>query len=199
MHRRTPSTRPSFKTHHSPVNNPTMSPLPGPLLHPLTSPRKHRIKHRTALIALISLFSFTCYLLFIAYPSVNLSRSLLIHVQDYDRHESHLPDPPSPKHPTSPPRKVTHRLKPVAMPRPPLDFSPTEELAALSAFIAALPHNVLPPSVEPNTPLDPQLVLDFDPRSESAKDELTRLVDQTWSRFPVMLFTKARVHVSLHR
>jgi len=74
--------------------------------------------------------------------------------------------------------------------RPPLDLSPSEELAALSAFIAALPHNVLPTAVDPNTPLDPQLVLDFDPRSESARDEVERLVEEVWSRFPVMLYTK---------
>ncbi|KAF8557637.1 hypothetical protein OG21DRAFT_1505132 [Imleria badia] len=161
--------------------------LPGPILHPLASPRKHRVKQRTALIALFSLCAFTCYLLFIAYPSVNLSRSLLTHVQDHDRtHENHTPVPP----PTLPLRKVTYQLHPVAPPRPPLALSEQEELAALSAFIAALPHNVLPPSVDPNIPLDPQLVLDFDPRSESARDELDRLIDQIWSRFPVMLYAK---------
>lgn len=192
MHRRTLSTRPSLKPSQSPVHLPTIMPLPGPILHPLASPRKHRIKHRrTALLALFSLFTFTCYLLFIARPSLNLSRSLLTHVQDHDRpHENHTPVPP----PTRPLRKVTHQLHPVAPPRPPLALTPTEELAALSAFIAALPHNVLPPSVDPTTPLDPQLVLDFDPRSESARDELDRLVDQIWTRFPVMLFTKVRVH-----
>ncbi|KAF8444788.1 hypothetical protein L210DRAFT_3530974 [Boletus edulis BED1] len=167
-----------------------MSPLPGPLLHPLASPRKHRVKHRTALLALFSLFTFSCYLLFIAYPSLNLSRSLLTHVPDHGRpHESHFPDHSSDQH-TPPLREVTNRFRPVRPTRPTLALSPKEELAALSAFIAALPRNVLPPSVDPNTPLDPQLVLDFDPRSESAKDELDRLVDHIWTRFPVMLFTK---------
>ncbi|KAG6375500.1 hypothetical protein JVT61DRAFT_3059 [Boletus reticuloceps] len=171
-----------------------MSPLPGPLLHPLASPRKHRVKHRTALLALFSLFTFSCYLLFIAYPSHRLSRSLLTHVPDHGRpHESHFPDHSSDQH-TPPLREVTNRFRPVRPTRPTLALSPTEELAALSAFIAALPRNVLPPSVDPNTPLDPQLVLDFDPRSESAKDELDRLVDHIWTRFPVMLFTKARIH-----
>lgn len=167
-------------------------PLPGPLLHPLSSPRKQRIKHRTAFLALFSLFTFTCYLLFIAYPSHTLSRSFLTHVQDHDRqHENRIPVQPT-RQPTVPLRPV---LQPVPASRPPLALSPAEELAALSAFIAALPHNVLPPSVDPHAPLDPQLVLDFDPRSESAREELDRLVEQVWSRFPVMLFTKARTRV----
>lgn len=182
MHRRTPS----LKACHSLIHSPTM-PHPGLLLTP---PRKQRKKLRTAFLALVSLFTFTCYLLFIAYPSLNRSRSLLTHVQDHDRpHGNHIPDQPS----TVPLRKVTHQLQPVPAPRPQLALSPTEELAALSAFIAALPHNVLPPSVDPNAPLDPQLVLDFDPRSESASDELDSLVEHVWSRFPVMLFTKARI------
>lgn len=159
-----------------------------PLLHPLGSPRKHRAKHRTALIALFSLLTFTCYLLFVAYPSLELSRSLLTHVRDHDRphghEESHLQDQPPTKH-----HKGQH-LQPVPPPRLPLSLSPTEELAALSAFIAALPHNVLPPTVNPDLPLDPQLVLDFDPRSDSAREELDRVMEQVWSRFPVMLFTK---------
>ena len=188
MHRRTLS-RPSFKATHSPITNPAMPPLPGPLL--LASPRKHRVKHRTALLALASLLTFTCYLLFIAYPSLHFSRSLLTHVPDRDRTRDVPDQPPSGQRPP-PLRKVTHHLQPIHPSRPPLVLSQAEELAALSAFIAALPHNVLPPSVDPNTPLDPQLVLDFDPRSESARDELARLTDQIWSRFPVMLFAKAR-------
>lgn len=82
-------------------------------------------------------------------------------------------------------------MQPVPTPRPPLSLSPTEELAALSAFIAALPHNVLPLSVNPDESLDPQLVLDFDPRGETAREELDRVVEQVWARFPVMLFAKA--------
>ena len=154
-----------------------------PLLLPLGSPRKHRLKQRTALVALFSLVTFTCYLLFVAYPSLDLSRSLLTHVQDHDRPYVHEERPS--KRP-----KVQQHLQPVPLPRVPLALSPTEELAALSAFIAALPHNVLPPTVNPDLPLDPQLVLDFDPRSDSAREELDRLVEQVWSRFPVMLFTK---------
>ena len=176
MHRRAPSSRLSLKSSSPRSLRPAMS-LPMPLLSPIGSPRKHRVKHRTALLALLSLFTFTCYLLFVTYPS----KTLLTRVQDH----IHETPKPSTKY-----RKVQQFLQPAPSPRLPLVLSPTEELAALSAFIAALPFNVLPHSVDPSLPLDPQLVLDFDPRSESARDELDRLVEQVWSRFPVILFTK---------
>ncbi|KAH0827998.1 hypothetical protein J3R83DRAFT_3643 [Lanmaoa asiatica] len=170
--------------------------LPVPLLHPLGSPRKPRLKHRTALIALFSLLTFTCYLLFIAYPSLDLSKSFLTHAQDHDlahaREENHVVGQADAGQRAVPHRKAPQHLQPVPAPRPPLSLSPTEELAAVAAFIAALPHNILPSFVDPTVPLDPQLVLDFDPRSESAKEELTRVVEQVWTRFPVILFTKVR-------
>jgi len=112
----------------------------------------------------------------------------LTRVQDHPTHvhEAHLPSKPG----STKFRKVQQYLQPVPPPRLPLSLTPTEELAAVSAFIAALPYNVLPHSVDPSLPLDPQLVLDFDPRSESGRDELDQLVEQVWSRFPVILFTK---------
>ncbi|KAG8214062.1 hypothetical protein J3R82DRAFT_10820 [Butyriboletus roseoflavus] len=163
------------------------------LLLPPGSPRKHRVKQRTALLALLTLLTFTCYLLFIAYPSIDLSKSLLTHVQDHNRRPHvHVESPADQQH-TAPLRKV----QPALAPRPPLSLSPEEELAALCAFIAALPHNVLPSFVDPDVPLDPQLVLDFDPRSETAQEELHRVVEQVWARFPVILFTKARLPVPI--
>ncbi|KAG1895900.1 uncharacterized protein F5891DRAFT_1250520, partial [Suillus fuscotomentosus] len=65
-----------------------------------------------------------------------------------------------------------------------------QELAAVAAFIAALPQNMIPCSIDPAKPIDPQLVLDFDTRSPRAADELNQIVQDVWSQYPVMLFTK---------
>jgi len=72
----------------------------------------------------------------------------------------------------------------------PLRLSLDQELAALSSFIASLPQNVIPHSVDPTLPLDPQLVLDFDINSPRAKDELRAMVDDVWSRNPVFVYAK---------
>ena len=74
--------------------------------------------------------------------------------------------------------------------RRPLKLNLDQELAAVTSFIASLPQNVLPPSVDPKLPIDPQLVLDFDTESPRAKDELRAMVEEVWSRNPVFLYAK---------
>ncbi|KZT10796.1 uncharacterized protein LAESUDRAFT_643614 [Laetiporus sulphureus 93-53] len=74
--------------------------------------------------------------------------------------------------------------------RPQLTLNQTEELAAVSGFLASLPQNVIPSSVDPSQPIDPQLVLDFDTRSENAGEEVQRVVNEVWARNPVMLYSK---------
>ncbi|TFK54541.1 hypothetical protein OE88DRAFT_1624753 [Heliocybe sulcata] len=69
-------------------------------------------------------------------------------------------------------------------------MEPAEELAAVTSFIVSLPQNVIPPSVDPSKPIDPELVLDFDTRGEKARDELDEVVRDVWNRFPVILFSK---------
>jgi hypothetical protein len=69
-------------------------------------------------------------------------------------------------------------------------LTPAQELAAVSSFLASLPQNVIPPSVDPALPIDPELVLDFDTRSPHAMEEVERVVDDVWSRNPVMLYGK---------
>ncbi|KAF9227205.1 hypothetical protein BS17DRAFT_452243 [Gyrodon lividus] len=226
MHRRTPSNQPSLPPHNirnfSPTNPSSSSssswslfkgtmnnpPLPVTcLLRPFSPPRKHRRRHRTAFLALLGLVAFTCYLVFISNPTLDMSKSLRTHVQAHDRvhgydDQSRLdlnPDQQTIRHETPPYRKIQQYLQavPVPPPRSQIYLSPSEELAALAAFLAALPHNVLPPSVDPSQPLDPQLVLDFDTRSERAKEELHQVVEEVWTRYPVMLFTK--VHILLLR
>ncbi|KAI0030955.1 hypothetical protein K488DRAFT_13116, partial [Vararia minispora EC-137] len=80
---------------------------------------------------------------------------------------------------------------------PALALDAHQELAALTSFMAALPQNVLPPSVDPAAPLDPQLVLDFDTRSPAAANELDELVRDVWLRNPVMRSPASRELKSL--
>ena len=84
--------------------------------------------------------------------------------------------------------KGRHRLNQ----RPALKLNSEEELAAISFFIASLPQNVIPPTVDPAQPIDPQLVLDFDTRSSRAPDEVKHLVGEVWSRNPVFVYSKVR-------
>lgn len=87
------------------------------------------------------------------------------------------------------PWRPTH--KDILASRPQITLTPEEELAALSGFIISLPdQNILPPSVDASQPIDPQLILDFDTRTEGAEAELKRLVAVTWENYPVVMYTK---------
>jgi glutaredoxin-related protein len=74
--------------------------------------------------------------------------------------------------------------------QPQIQLTPEQELAAISSFLASLPANVIPPTVDPSRPIDPQLVLDFDTRSSRASEEVEVMVEDVWSRNPVMLYSK---------
>ncbi|TFY69901.1 hypothetical protein EVJ58_g137 [Rhodofomes roseus] len=65
-----------------------------------------------------------------------------------------------------------------------------EELAAVSSFIASLPQNVIPGTVDPSQPIDPQLVLDFDTMAAHAAEEVDAVVKDVWAQHPVMLYSK---------
>lgn len=71
-----------------------------------------------------------------------------------------------------------------------LTLDPAQELAAISSFLASLPQNVIPLSVDPSVAIDPQLVLDFDTRSSRALEEVQHMVDDVWLRNPVFLYSK---------
>lgn len=60
----------------------------------------------------------------------------------------------------------------------------------MTSFLASLPQNVIPLSVEPSKPIDPQLVLDFDTRNDRAAEEVQAMVDDVWVRNPVVLYAK---------
>lgn len=76
--------------------------------------------------------------------------------------------------------------------KPQVILDPAQELAAVTGFIASLPQNVIPPSVDPTKPIDPQLILDFDTRSPSAPQEVEAFVIDTWARNPVTLYSRVR-------
>ncbi|KAH9993629.1 hypothetical protein BJV77DRAFT_944239, partial [Russula vinacea] len=80
--------------------------------------------------------------------------------------------------------------------RPDVSLSPEQELGALTAFMAALPQNVIPSNIDPSLPIDPQLVLDFDTRGPEAEDEIADIIVDVWTNNPVVLFTKLRSAVS---
>lgn len=139
---------------------------------------------RTTFLALFSLFSVTVYIL-IVNGSSNLHPVMV------------------PQHTKSPFQAAMNTLahssdrawrpthKDVVISRPQITLTPEEELAALSSFIISLPdQNVLPSSVDPSQPIDPQLILDFDTRADGAEAELKRLVAATWENHPVVMYTK---------
>jgi len=91
----------------------------------------------------------------------------------------------------------SHRLGKGNRPNTPsLRLDPSQELAAISSFLASLPQNVLPLTVDPALPVDPQLVLDFDTRSHRAQEEVQAMVDDVWTRNPVFLYSKVYSPVS---
>ena len=155
---------------------PSLGPTPNMSLFPwlVDSLHPRKFRHRTTLLCLLFLISLTTYICLISPPALSVER----------RH--HLPPPwrnlaaqyPLPHH--GPP------------PRPDVLLSPEQELGALTAFMAALPQNVIPSNIDPSRSIDPQLVLDFDTRSPEAKDEIDDVVIGVWMNNPVVLFTKVR-------
>lgn len=171
-----------------------MSTLPvTSLLHSIQLQRKP--KHRTTSLALFGLIAVCFYIFFIARPSLDLAPIALrsgprghpdTRVQRID--DEDLP-PPSSRLFRLPPPKTFNNLD-----RPQLKLDESQELAAVAAFVAALPQNTIPRSIDPTQPIDPQLVLDFDTRNPRAADEVNQIMEEVWSRYPVMLFTKVRHH-----
>ncbi|KAG0707113.1 hypothetical protein DFH29DRAFT_76295 [Suillus ampliporus] len=171
-----------------------MSTLPvTSFLHSIQYQRKP--KHRTTSLALFGLIAVSFYIFFVARPSLDLAPIALRSdaLGHAGTHGSHPQDKDS-----SPPSSRlfrlpsnTHRKTVVSNTnRPQVQLDELQELAAVAAFLAALPQNMIPRSIDPTQPIDPQLVLDFDTRSPRAADEVNQIVEDVWSRYPVMLFTK---------
>jgi len=132
--------------------------------------RKFRI--RTSLVALLAL----CI----------LSMFCILHQHLNDTPTKTIGRPRKTVNPTVP--NTSHRsAKPARLPQ--ITLSPEDELAALIAFMDALPSNALPELVNVSA-VDPDLILDFDTRSSKAVDELHQLVDTTWKRLPIVVLSK---------
>lgn len=171
-----------------------MSTLPvSSLLHSLQHQRKP-LNHRATSLALISLIVVSFYIFFVARPSLDLA-PIALRTDALGHAGNTHPSLPQDKD-DPPPSSRLFRLpsdasrKTVAVNRPQVTLDESQELAAVAAFVAALPQNMIPRSIDPSKPIDPQLVLDFDTRSPRAADEVNQIVKHVWARYPVMLFTK---------
>jgi len=164
------------------------------LLHSLQYQRKP-LNQRATSLALIGLIVVSFYIFFVARPSLELTpialrTDTLGHAGTHGSFPQDRDDPP----PSSRLFRIpsnTQRKTPVSNTnRPQVQLDELQELAAVAAFVAALPQNMIPRSIDPTKPIDPQLVLDFDTRSPRAADEVNQIVQDVWSRYPVMMFTK---------
>jgi len=169
-----------------PISSLRVGPAPNTSLIPwlIDSLHPRKVRFRATLLCLFSLISLTAYVCLISSPALSLSRSHHHHPHSWRNlaADFHLPPPPPPGHfPSS---------------RPDVMLSPEQELGALTAFMAALPQNVIPSNIDPTLPIDPQLVLDFDTRSPEAADEIADVVVDAWMNNPVVLFTKLRSAIS---
>ena len=174
------------RTHLQPSTMSTITPLTAYLIATFHS---RKTKHRTTFVALLALVCLSIYI-FLA-------------------HASYLASPLDLRHSDSPaadqlaialetlqnsrltPGSHNHRLGKGNRPNtPPLRLDPSQELAAISSFLASLPQNVLPPTVDTTRPVDPHLVLDFDTRGPRAQEEVQAMVEDVWTRNPVFLYSK---------
>lgn len=170
-----------------------MSTLPvSSLLHSFQHPRKPN--HKATSLALLGLIAVSFYIFFVARPSLDLApialrSDALGHAGTHGSHpqDKDIPPPSSRlfRLPQNTQRKTVSNAN-----RPQVKLDEPQELAAVAAFLAALPQNMIPRSIDPSKPIDPQLVLGFDTRSPRAADEVNHIVEDVWSRYPVMLFTK---------
>lgn len=71
-----------------------------------------------------------------------------------------------------------------------IDLTAEQELAAVTFFLASLSQNVIPSSVDPSEPIHPELVLDFDTRGSRASEMVEEMVEETWTRNPVVIYAK---------
>ncbi|ESK90885.1 glutathione transferase [Moniliophthora roreri MCA 2997] len=71
-----------------------------------------------------------------------------------------------------------------------LAFTPEQELAAVTGFLASLTHNIIPSSVDPLLSIDPQLVLEFDTRATRVAEAVEEMVHDVWTNNPVVFYSK---------
>ncbi|KAJ7782399.1 hypothetical protein DFH07DRAFT_322467 [Mycena maculata] len=146
------------------------------------NPKRNR--HRTTFLALLALLSLSAYVFCSQFP-VSLSPVYRVHKDTLATDQAALA-----VEATWHSRLEAAKKHKSYAGRKPITLTPAQELAAVSSFLASLPQNVIPLSVDPSLPIDPELVLDFDTRSPHAMEEVERVVDDVWSQNPVMLYSK---------
>src|SRR5712691_1369212 len=127
-------------------------------------PRKARL--RATFFCLFSLIIVTTYVCLVSPPALSPGHPYHSKLARLDESWRKF----APNLPTLPQSRLSSSAQPDIL------LSPEQELSALTAFMAALPQNVIPTNIDPARPIDPQLVLDFDTRSPQAEQEIDDLV-----------------------
>ena len=178
----------------TPLQPSTMSTITPLTAYLMATFHSRKPKHRTTFVALLALVCLSIYIL--VAPASFLAPPL--------RHsDSPAADQLAIAFETLQNSRVTPEISGISHSRhrmakgnrpitPPLRLDPSQELAAISSFLASLPQNVLPLTVDATRPVDPQLVLDFDTRSHRAQEEVQAMVEDVWTRNPVFLYSKVR-------
>ncbi|KAI0690287.1 hypothetical protein C8T65DRAFT_745883 [Cerioporus squamosus] len=194
-HRRTFSARfPDM--HHVALDSPPLTPIPNIAAWPMTARKPRAYWYRTTFLALFVLIVVSLYVVFVSQPALRPISFLDVdkaRADDASRASRWTPEAfrlAALRH-----RKPNTTSNP-ANARPQISLNQTQELAAVSSFIASLPQNMIPSTIDPSQPLDPQLVLDFDTRGPHAEEELQAVMDDVWARNPVMLYSKVHSPVS---
>lgn len=181
----------------SPMSNTFTFPVMSSTLLGIGYPRKSRV-YSTTFLALFALITVSTYIFFVARPAL-AHAPISLHADstnDAGSGRRIIDDIPHSRLFQFPP-SYYRKLPPIASPaKTRLQLDPSQELAAVSSFLASLPQNVIPSTVDPSRPIDPQLVLDFDTRSSKVTAELKQMVDDVWAQNPVILYSQVRSAVS---
>jgi hypothetical protein len=154
-------------------------------LHLITFLRPRKTRLRATFFCLFSLVVLTTYVCLISPPVLFPSHPLHPYRAKLERIDDSW-------RMFAPTLKETSNPSHLAVSKPDVKLSPEQELGALTAFMAALPQNVIPSNIDPSKQIDPQLVLDFDTRKPQAEMEIDNLVVDVWLGNPVVLFAKVR-------
>ncbi|KAI1795625.1 hypothetical protein LXA43DRAFT_881532 [Ganoderma leucocontextum] len=188
-HRRTFSARfPDMS--HVLLDSPPPTPFPNISEFPISrKPRAYWT--RTAFLAGFAFIALSVYLLVLSQPALRQASFL----------DTTRPQAEGARWSPEAFRKALKHKNPVVATadlnsRPQISLNATQELGAVSSFIASLPQNMIPATVDPSQPIDPQLILDFDTRGPHAEEELQAVMQDVWTRNPVMLYSKVHSPVS---
>lgn len=149
-------------------------------------PRK-TLRIRNVVLALLAVAVVSIYLLFTSSPPLI----------SYSSADPVLPSSNGPSITTPQSRLFRISREREKSQRPQVQLTPVQELAAVVALLASLPQNVIPNNIDPSRSIDPQLVLDFDTRSDRAATEINELASEVWIQNPVVLFTKVWIFLFL--